>query len=59
VAAPIIELAKSLIIDLADETGYTFERRVAPYLKREQVIGGKWIVIAAGDEQEMAGRHGD
>lgn len=58
-ASPVIDLAISLISDLQTQTGLTFTRRIAPYLKREDITGGKWIVIVAGDEQETAGRHID
>lgn len=58
-SAPTIELAKELITQLELHTEYDFERRVAPYLKRPDVVGGKWIVIASGDSQARRGRKVD
>lgn len=56
---PVIALADDVAAKLATENGFTFERRVAPYLEREQVVEGKWIVIAAGDTQSIKARQVD
>lgn len=58
-AAPVLTLTDDLISKLATATGYTFTRRVSPFLKREQIVGGKWIAIAAGDEQAIRAREVD
>ena len=57
--APVLTLTDDLISKLATATGYTFTRRISPFLKREQIIGGKWIAIAAGDEQAIEAREVD
>lgn len=58
-AAPVISIADDLVTKLAVATGYTFERRSAPYLSREDVVGGKWFVVPAGDEQVIKARNVD
>ena len=58
-AAPVITLTDDLIAKLETETGYTFTRRISPYLKREQITGGKWIAVATGDEQVIKAREVD
>lgn len=55
-ANPVITLADDLKTTLAAETGYTFERRVAPYWERKQVSVGKWVVIPATKETEIKAR---
>lgn len=59
-AAPIVELADDLVSKLATATGYTFARRMGPYLQRDDLDdGGRWIVVAAGDEQTAKARQVD
>lgn len=56
---PVIELADDLVTKLGTETGFTFERRVAPFFSKADVSGGKWIVLPAGDTQDVRGRKVD
>lgn len=58
-AAPVITLADDLVSKLNTQTGYTFERRQAPYLNRSLLTSGKWIVVPAGDSQEIGARKVD
>ena len=58
-AAPIITLVAELKTQLEFYVGGTFERRNAPYFKREQVTAGKWIIVPAADEQAIRSRAGD
>lgn len=60
-AAPVITLADDLLAALNDDnnTPYTFERRVGPYLKKEDVAAGKWIVVPAGDVGTIRAREVD
>lgn len=60
-AAPVITLADDLLAALNDDdnTPYTFERRVGPYLKKEDVAGGKWIVVPAGEVGAIRAREVD
>lgn len=59
-AAPVITLADDLVTNLNTQlSGYNFERRVGPYLKKSEIASGKWIVVPAGDEQEIRARQVD
>ena len=58
-ASPIITLADNLKTKLEANTSFTFTRRNAPYFKREDVEDGKWIIVAAGDEQAIRARNVD
>ena len=58
-AAPAITLTDDLITELETATGYTFTRRISPYLKREDIAGGKWLAVATGDEQAIKAREVD
>lgn len=53
---PIIELADEVAAQLTSASGYAFERRNGPYLKRDDLKTAKWLVVAAGDEDEVKGR---
>ena len=56
---PVIDLADDLVTKLGTETSHSFERRVAPYFSKDDVEGGKWIVIPAGDTQDIRARKVD
>lgn len=58
-AAPIITLAAELKTQLESAIGGTFERRNAPYFRRDDIEDGKWIIVAAGDEQTIRSRIAD
>jgi hypothetical protein len=58
-AAPIIELADEVAEQLAAATGFAFERRVGPYLRREDLEAGRWIVVPAGESTVRKARYVD
>ena len=56
---PCTELSDEVAVQLNTATGYTFERRITAYYKRDDLVEGKWVVIAAGDAQSIRGRDVD
>lgn len=58
-AAPILELADEVKSQLATATGYAFTRRNKPFVKRDDIVDGKWFVVPAGEETATAARQVD
>jgi len=58
-SVPAIVLLDDVIAKVGTELSITIERRVAPYFRRDQMTGGKWIGMIGTELLEIVARQVD